>query len=212
MKSIFYTSLILAGFLFSGSDACSQSKFAVSANVTPFLGHSKTTVDVIVPDSGSSGTFTTQRWTSEASPKGIWIGLNGRFSFSKKWSASTGLWYGYYRIKATNVDSRSHTFSIPLVANLQTSDRKLSPYFSAGAFWNFATTSRLTIPDIGTVTFKSDENTSRISPTVGAGVIYHFAQRLSLIAQPTFTYAIPPSNMDTKAYQVGLNLQLMVKL
>jgi outer membrane protein W len=178
----------------------------------PFLGHSKTTVDVILPDSFNPGSFTTERWTSEASPKGISVGLNGRFSFSEKWSASTGLWYRYSQIKATNAYSRSHTLSIPVIANFQTSDGKLSPYFSAGAFYNFGTTSRLKIPDFGIVTFKSGKNTSRISPVVGAGVIYNFAQRISLVAQPTFTFEIPPSNIDTKAYQVGLNLQLMVKL
>lgn len=212
MKSMFYTVLILAFSAFSGSDAFSQGKFAVSANVAPFFGHSKTTVEVIVPDSHSTGEFTTERWTSKASPKGIWVGLNGRFSFSDKWSASTGLWYGYSRIKGINADSRSHTLSIPFLANFQTSNRKLSPYFSAGAFYNFETTSRLKIPDFDKITFKSGENTSRVSPTVGAGVIYNFAQRMSLIAQPTFTYAIPPSNINSKVYQIGLNLQFMVKL
>jgi len=47
---------------------------------------------------------------------------------------------------------------------------------------------------------------------VGAGIIYHFAQRLSLIAQPTFSYSIPPSGVNTRAYQLSLNLQLMLKL
>ena len=51
-----------------------------------------------------------------------------------------------------------------------------------------------------------------ISPMIGAGVIYHFAQRLSLIAQPTYSYAIPRFGLDIHSYQWGLNVQLMVKL
>ncbi|WP_170916625.1 outer membrane beta-barrel protein [Dyadobacter psychrophilus] len=212
MKSNFYTSLILAGLLFSSSGAFSQGKFAISATVAPFYGHSKTVAEVILPDSYSSGTLTTQIWKSELSSKGYWVGLNGRYSFAEKWSASTGLWFSYAKMKQSGTSSRSHNFSIPVFVNFQPSERKFSPYFSAGALWNFGTTSRVNIPDIGTVTFKSDRNTSRISPTVGAGVIYHFAKHLSLIAQPTFSYAIPPSAINTKAYQLGLNVQLMLKL
>ncbi|MCF0041354.1 transporter [Dyadobacter fanqingshengii] len=209
MKPKFYTSLILTGFLFSWSGAFSQGKFAISATVAPFYGHSKSTLEVIVPDSYSPGTFSTETWKSEVSPKGYWVGLNTRYSFSEKWSASTGLWFGYSTIKSSTTSSRSHNFSIPVLANYQPSAKKLSPYFSAGALWNFGTTSRLTIPDIGTATFKSGRNTSRISPIVGAGVIYRFAPRLSIIAQPTFSYAIPPSGINTKAYQLALNVQLM---
>jgi len=98
------------------------------------------------------------------------------------------------------------------MVNFQTSERKLSPYLSVGALWNFETTSHVKIPDLGTVVFKSGNNTSRISPLIGAGVIYHFAPHLSLIAQPTFSYAIPPSGVNSHAYQLGLNVQLVVKL
>jgi len=212
MKSIFHTSLIVAVFLFSWSGAFSQGKFSISANVAPVYGHSKITTEVILPDPYNGGTFTTETWESEFSPKGFWAGLNGRYALSEKWSASTGFWFDYSRVKQSGTSSRSYPFSIPVFANFQLSQKKLSPYFSAGALWNFNTTSRINIPDIGTVTFKSDKNTSRISPTVAAGVIYHFARRLSLIAQPTFSYAIPPSAIDAKAYQLGLNVQLMLQL
>lgn len=212
MISKFYTSSILAVLLFSCSGAFSQGKFAISANVAPVYGHSKITTEVTLPDPDGSGTFTNETWKSAFSTKGFWLGLNGRYAFSEKWSASTGLWFNYFAIRQSGTSSGSHNFSIPVFANFQVSERKLSPYFSAGALWNFGTTSRVNIPDIGTVTFKSGKNTSRVSPTVAAGVIYHFAQRLSLIAQPTFSYAIPPSRIDTKAYQLGLNVQLMLKL
>ncbi|WP_026631350.1 outer membrane beta-barrel protein [Dyadobacter alkalitolerans] len=212
MKSIFSALLLLPGFLLSGPGAISQSKFALSATVAPYYGHIKSRVEAMLPDPNGSGAITSQVLRSEISPKGYWAGLNGRYSFSQKWSVSTGFWFNHSSTSKSGTKSRSHHFSIPVIANLQITERKLSPYLSAGALWNFGTTSRLTIPDLGTVTFKSDRNTSRISSLIGAGVIYHFAERLSLVAQPTFTYAIPPSNINIHAYQLSLNVQLMLKL
>jgi hypothetical protein len=211
MKSNICSFTFLVILLFSGANTFSQRKIALSATVAPFYGHSKSSVVATVPDPNGSGGFISQELKSEASPKGYWVGLNGRYSFSEKWSASTGFWFGYYTIKVSDARSRSHQFSIPVIAHFQPSERKLSPYFSAGALWNFSTTSRLEIPDFGTAVFKSGRNMSRISPTVGAGVIYHFAERLALVAQPTFTYAIPPSGIDIRAYQLGLNVQVMYK-
>lgn len=210
MRSVFNTSLILAGFLFSWSATYGQSKFAFSATAAPFYGHVKSSATIIIPD--ENGILTSQEWKSKYSSTGYWIGLNGRYSFSEKWSASTGLWFTGSRVNTSTSQSRSHNFSIPVMVNFQPAEKKLSPYFSAGALWNFRTTSRLDIPDIGMVVFKSDKNTYRISPTVGAGVIYHFATHLSLIAQPTFSYQIPPSHINSRAYQLGFNVQLMFKL
>ena len=212
MRSIVSTSLILAGFLCSFSAAFAQSKVAFSATVAPFYGHTKTTTTVILPVDYSGGTLASQVFHSESSPKGYWVGLNGRYSISRKWSASTGLWFSESSLKTSASSSRSHNFSIPVIINFQSSERKLSPYFSAGALWNFGTTSHVNIPDLGTVIFKSESNTSRISPLVGAGIIYHFAPHFSLIAQPTFSYAIPPSGFNSHAYQLGLHLQLMFSL
>jgi len=212
MKFFIHVYLIGAvSFLFC-QEAFGQSKFALSATAAPFLRHYKSRVEAILPDPNGTGTLTPQVLESKSSSKGYWIGLNGRYSFSPKWSASTGLWYGYAGLKTSASSSRSHYFSIPLIAGFQVSESKLSPYFSAGALWNLSVTSRVRIPDFGTFNFKSDRNTSRISPTIGAGVIYNFAQRLSLIAQPTFTYDIPRHNLNIHAYQLGFNMQLMLKL
>ncbi|MDQ6477080.1 outer membrane beta-barrel protein [Dyadobacter sp. LHD-138] len=212
MRSICITLMILAGFFFSSSATFAQRKFAFSAIVAPFYGHTKTSTTVILPDYNGSGTLSPQEFKSESSPKGYWIGLNGRYSLSKKWSASTGLWFSQSRSKTSASLGRSHNFSIPVMVNFQTSERKLSPYFSAGALWNFGTTSRVDIPDMGTAIFKSDRNTSRVSPMVGAGVVYQFSPHLSLIAQPTFSYAIPPSGIHMRAYRLGFNAQLMFTL
>lgn len=212
MKSVVHVYLILAVFLLFCSDAFSQRKFALSATIAPFYRHYKSSVEAILPDPNGSGTLTPQLYKSESSSKGYWAGLNGRYSFSTKWSALTGLWYGFAGHKTALFRSRTHYFSIPVMAGFQTSELRLSPYFSAGALWNLAVTSRMDIADLGTVIFKSQRYTSRISPIIGAGVIYHFAQRLSLIAQPTFSYEIPRYKLDIHAYQLGLQVQLMVKL
>lgn len=211
MRSIFSTSLILAGFLFSCSVASGQSKFAFSATVAPVYAHTKNKVTVVLPAYDGSGTLTSEVWKSKYSQVGYMIGLNGRYSFSQKWSASTGLWFKEFRSMPFASGSRSYNFSLPVMVNLQTSERKLSPYFSAGALWNFETTSHVNITDIGTVIFKSDRNTARISTSLGAGIIYHFAPHLSLIAQPTFSYTLPPSGYNSHAYQLSLNFQLMFK-
>lgn len=211
MKSIFITSFILMGILLSCSTVFSQSKFSFSATVAPFYAHNKTTVKL--PNDSGFDPNLGGVWTSKSSPKGYWVGLNGRYSFSKKWSASTGLWFSQSRLKNSNSSSRSHHFAIPVMVNFQPSERKLSPYFSAGALWNFASTSHATIKDIGNVVFKSGKgDISRLLPTVGAGVIYHFAPHFSLIGQPTFGYEIPHSGIDSHAYQLGFNMQLMFKL
>ncbi|WP_188584465.1 outer membrane beta-barrel protein [Dyadobacter sediminis] len=199
------------GILLSCSTVFCQSKFSFSATVAPFYAHNKTTVKLPI-DSGFDPNLGGV-WTSKASPKGYWVGLSGGYSFSKKWSASTGLWFRQFRLKTFNSNSRSHNFAIPVMVNFQTSERKWSPYFSAGALWNFASTSRATIKDIGTVVIKFGKgNISRLLPTAGAGVIYHFAPHFSLIGQPTFGYAIPPSGIDSHAYQIGFNMQLMLRL
>jgi opacity protein-like surface antigen len=212
MRLILTPLLILAGVLFSCAAALGQRKFAVSVNAAPYFGQSKTTTTIVLPDEDGNGTFTSQEWKAKANPKGYSVGLNGRYSFSQKWSAATGFWFTQSRIKSAGSSSRSRNFSIPVLVNLQTRDKPLSPYFSAGALYNFGTTSRMHIPDFGTVIFKSTKHTSKIAPMVGAGIIYHFAEHLSLIAQPTFSYAIPPSDIKSRAYQFSMNVQLMIRL
>lgn len=125
MRSICITALILAGFFFSWSAAFAQRKFAFSAIVAPFYGHTKTKTTILLPDYNGSETLSPQELKSESSPKGYWIGLNGRYSFSQKWSASTGLWFSQSKSKTSASRRRSHNFSIPVMVNFQTSERKL---------------------------------------------------------------------------------------
>lgn len=220
MKALFSIMVILAGFLFSSPVVLGQSKFSFSASAAPFYSHLNAKSTFVVPY--VTGPLITTELTSETISKGYWIGLNGRYSFSSKWSFSTGFWLNeswqnvpeitlnpaipYYTGRA-----RSHNFTIPVMFNFQTSERKLSPYFSAGALWNFNTTSRINISSLETsAVFKSDK--SQITPMVGAGVIYNFAKHLSVIAQPTFDYAFPSSGLDSHAYRLSFNVQLMYKL
>lgn len=212
MKTIIYTSLLFAAFLFTGNLAHGQYKFALSATAAPFYGHSKAWGTLVLPAEDGSGTFVSQDWDSEASALGYSLGLNGRYSFTPKWSVSSGFWFNQSRPKDGNYKGRSNNFAIPLFVNFQSSERKLSPYFSAGALWNFRTTSRVNVPEVGTVIFKSDSRTRRIAPSVGAGMIYNFDSRLSLVAQPTFTYFIPPADIHMREYQIGLQLQAMLRL
>jgi hypothetical protein len=209
MRNIIYTSLILAGILLSCPASFAQSKFALSATAAPFYSHNKSWGKFLFPAEDGSGTFVDQDWQAESSATGFSAGLNGRYSFSPNWSASAGFWYNLSIPADAGLSGRSHNFAIPLAVNLQTSDKKLSPYFSAGALWNFTTTSRLQVPDFGTIVVKSDNSYPKVAPTVAAGAIYHFAPKLSLVAQPNLTWFFPPANIKSRSYRLGLQMQLM---
>lgn len=221
MKTLFSVMIILAGFLVSSSVVLGQNKFAFSASVSPFYGHINSKNTFVVPYRTGGAPIATEL-KSNTVTKGFYMGLNARYSFSSKWSASTGLWLSeswqgvpditltpaipYYTGK-----EKSHNFVLPVMVNFQTSENKLSPYFSAGALWNFNSTGTANISSSESyVVFKN--NNSKVTPMVGAGVIYNFAQHLSVIAQPTFSYSIPPSGVDSHAYRGSLNFQLMYKL
>ncbi|MBE9463483.1 outer membrane beta-barrel protein [Dyadobacter subterraneus] len=218
MKALFSVTIILAGFLLSSPVVMGQSKFAFSITAAPFYGQIKSKNSFVIP-SGTGGEPITTEIKSKTTTKGYWVGLNGRYSFSSKWSASTGLWLSESwqnvpqitpAISVYTGRSRSHNLAIPAMVNFQTSERRLSPYFSAGAMWNFSTTSRLNISSLETnFTFKS--NDSKVTPMVGAGVIYNFAQHISMIAQPIFQYIIPLSGIHSQTYQLNLNVQLMYR-
>lgn len=211
MRQMFILSLIFAGFVLSFSKVLAQSKFALSATVAPFYTHYKTNNIVILPD--KNGVLYSYMDKSKGSWRGSWFGLNGRYSFSSKWSASTGLWFNKSIANGGNTNARSHNFSIPVMVNFQTSARKLSPYFSAGALWNFETTTHLDIADVAqSLVFKSGDRTFKTSMMAGAGGIYNFSKHLSVIGQPTFSYIIPPSGYNARTYQLSFNVQLLYKL
>lgn len=221
MKSLFGVMIILAGFLFSSSAVLGQNKFAFSVTAAPFYGHIKSESSFVVPN-GAGGELINTEIKSTIITKGYWIGLNGKYSFSKKWSASTGLWLSESWQNVPHITlapaipvytgrSRSHNLAIPAMINFQTSERRLSPYFSAGALWNFRTTSLLNISSFETnLVVKSDK--FKLTPMVGAGAIYNFAPHLSVIAQPTFSYGITSSGIDSHAYRLSFNVQLIYKL
>ncbi|WP_159476325.1 outer membrane beta-barrel protein [Dyadobacter sp. 3J3] len=210
MRSIFTLVVILLIVSFATPKVSAQCKFALSATVAPFYVHNKTTATI--KDFDNNGVLQTTVYKSSNSWNGSWFGLNGRYSFSSKWSVSTGLWLNESRASSVNSRGRSHSFSIPLMVNFQTSQGKLSPYFSAGALYNFQTISHTYIDDFGSFVFKTGDKTSRISPTVGAGVIYDFTKHLSVIAQPTISYTIPRSGIDSHTYQFLFHIQLLYKL
>lgn len=211
MRKNFIITFILAGFLLFSFEVLAQSKFAFSATVAPFYTHYKTNNTVILPD--KNGVLYSYVDKSKGSWRGSWLGLSGRYSFTSKWSASTGLWFNKSIANGGNTNARSYNFSIPIMVNFQTSERKLSPYFSAGVLWNFETTTHIDIADVAqSIVFKSGDKTFRTSAVAGAGGIYNFSKHLSLIAQPTFSYIFPPSGYHARTYQLLFHVQLMYKL
>ncbi|MCF0056053.1 outer membrane beta-barrel protein [Dyadobacter sp. CY356] len=209
MKALSHIVMVLVVQLCSFSMVLGQGKFALSTTVAPMYRHFKSRNTIILPDN-NGGTYTYID-KSEGSWRGSWFGLNGQYSFSPKWSATTGLWYNKSRLISGNTEARSHNFSIPLMINFQSSTRKLSPYFSVGSLWNLETTTHMYIDDIGPVVFKSGDKTFKISPTVGAGVIYNFSKHFTVIAQPTFSYVIPPVGFNSRTYQLLFHVQLMYR-
>lgn len=221
MKSILIVIVIFSGFTFFSPVVFGQSKFALSASISPFYSHTRGSGTVTIPDASGTGMITSE-WKTNLEAPGYWIGLSGRYSFSSRWSASAGLWLSHSwqnqprittnpSVQVFTGSSRSHNFLIPVMINFRSSDKKLSPYFSAGALWNFNTTSHLDTSDGKTVTFKSSSKKSRVAPIVGAGIVYDFAAHWSLIAQPTFSYTIPESGTNYKSYRAGFNAQIMYR-
>jgi hypothetical protein len=218
MKKILYFSVFLSGLVFVQNGASAQSRFTLSATVAPFYQHSKTSQTFILP-TPAGGNYDT-KIKSKMTGVGYWAGVNAGYALTSRWSLATGFWFTHVNLNKPVITSaptlvilsgkgKSHNFLVPLQINYQTSSGKLSPYFSAGALFNFKSVTKINFSEGNTGNFVDKK--MKIAPMVGAGVIYHFAEHLSLIAQPIFSYTATGMETGSQAYRVCLNAQIMYK-
>ncbi|GAB4018535.1 hypothetical protein GCM10028773_18520 [Spirosoma koreense] len=149
----------------------------------------------------------------------------GTYFFSSNWSASAGIWATQFiSIKGnitvdgdnTVIDySNKHPFEyayrIPVLLNYQSSGKRLSPYFSAGASADFRAKSYVDVG--GTEVAVNIGKAVTVTPMLGVGAIYQLKQHLALVVQPMAQYNMQahPTYTYYHGYQLSLRAQLMYR-
>jgi hypothetical protein len=199
-----------------------QSKFSLSLNLAPVYGHSASEQTLPIPDPNTQSATTDYGIRSHGI--GYSFGLTGRYAFTTKWSASAGIWATssifstadisfngtQYSIDFQNHHPYSYAYKIPLLLNYQSSRKRLSPYFSAGASLDFRAKSYVDLGNGQEVAIKVGKPLVA-SLLLGAGIIYRLSRQLSLVAQPTIHYTVEPRPTYSyyRGYQLSLQTQLM---
>lgn len=194
-----------------------QSRFSVAVNVAPTFSHTNWQQVAPIPDPVTQSPTTVVGSRSNA--WGYSIGVLLHYNFDQKWSILTGIRashavWGKSIFSENAVDipiqyTYGHPFrnaySTPLQVNFRSSGKRLSPYFSAGATFNYPETSYLLV--------NGDEIPVKfgkavvINPIVGAGVDYRLSQRCSLMVQPTLQYDVQDHSSYTFYHSYVLSLQ-----
>lgn len=138
------------------------------------------------------------------------LGLTARYQFSSQWDLSVGV---LYRRNTDHIKtpqgpySESATFTskgvqVPVLMSYRLNDHRLSPYFSAGALFTKS------------ITFS--EALVKTDGVIGVGLNYRLDSGLSLLFQPTASYAIfqpvPdafPKYINYRSYSLGVQTQLI---
>ncbi len=137
-------------------------------------------------------------------------GLTARYHFTSNWDVSVGLLYNWNSSRLTspphpygeNRPFPTEAIQVPVSVNYRLTDRRLSPYFSAGALF------------VKSKTFT--EAPIKTNGIVGIGFDYRFHSGLSLLVQPTVSYLFyKPANdaffefTKYSSYSLGLQTQLI---
>ena len=202
-----------------------QHKFALSIQLAPIYTHADS--KVIFPFADPATQFPTTEFSAVSNGLNYSLGVAARYAFSPKWSVGTGIWathsavgksdYLQNGIPFTVRYQYNHPFTnlykVPLLINYQSSTKRLSPYFSAGATFDFRGTSYVDLNGNGELTPIKFGKAMVITPLLGVGVIYDLSDRMSLIVQPTIQYNVEshPSYSYYHSYQLSLQTQLMYR-
>lgn len=150
-----WTFLCITGLLFPGTIELTfgQTNFALSINLAPIYAHTDYNSTLPFPDANTQSPTTVV--TSSSHGINYMLGLSARYSFSPKWSASTGIWATHGLSGTTHFDVNgisalipyhyshplTNAYKVPLWVNFQSSTKRLSPYFSMGASLDFRSVS-----------------------------------------------------------------------
>ena len=223
MKPILNSLVIWLALLGFSCPVWAQSKLAVSVSVSPLYSYSNIKRNTYFPDYMTSGAPVLTQYSVRSTSDGYSVSILGRYNFSSHWSATTGvgITHNWSKVPTILTDphvdievtaSRSRNYQIPLLVNYQTTTKRLSPYFSAGLLLSFRGLSFLPLNGNPEVQVRSGGKLLTAIPIIGAGISYQLSTHLCLIAQPTFRYSIPDSEVIyAHSYQVGLLTQLLYR-
>jgi hypothetical protein len=204
LLAAFTVCIVLAG------TAIGQSRFSVSAAVTPLLHN----LDLTVKGDGSQ--------KGSASYQGAMAGLTAYYALSTKWAVSVGVFYGRtsgdfkFSPDYSNVTTDTYrSFHLPVLLNYASSTHRLSPYFSGGLLVNYNNyVKRINPGFIYEGTQKIDDPNATVAyAMLGLGARYRLTEQTSLILQPTGAYRLGrPSDIYTRFNDYYLGLQAQIKV
>lgn len=224
MKNWYFVISIFAGLSLIQPIVYGQNKLSLSVSLAPEYAHSN--ASVVIPDfNPSSPGFTNLK--SKSYVLSYSLGLMARYSFSEKWSASTGIWASHPFTGKESYLQGSQPFStplrfndpfeirykIPLTLNFRSSENRISPYISAGTTFDFRPKVYLDLDGDGVEELVRFGKSLTLTPIIGIGAIMDLKKNLSLVVQPTFQYLIQSQEGYDyrRAYIIGLQGQLMYR-
>ncbi|AUD01129.1 outer membrane beta-barrel protein [Spirosoma pollinicola] len=209
----------------SVNTAFGQHKFALSIQLAPICTH--TNLKAIFPFADPATQSPNTEFSAVSNGLSYLVGVTARYAFSPKLSVGTGIWATHSATGKTNYVQNgfassirykyNHPFTnlykIPLIINYQSSTKRLSPYFSAGATFDLRGTSYVDLSGNGELIPIKVGKAVVITPLLGVGMTYNLSDHISLIVQPTIQYNIDshPSYSYYHYYQLSLQNQLMYK-
>ncbi len=198
-------SLLLSVLLFGASITLVSAQSRVSIAPTYWFNYTPYSYQVNSSFNGLNTEFQASGHSIASS-----FGLMARYHFTPQWDVSVGAFYYRNTAYSTNPTSpygKSIPFTseggqLPVLVSYRLTNRRLSPYFSAGAI--FAKSETFTEAPIKT------------DGVVGVGLNYRFDSGLSLLVQPTASYSFTKPVSDAffqftkySSYSVGLQTQLV---
>lgn len=225
MRSLNQFILIFATLVGIQPSAHGQSKFSLSVSLAPEYAHSN--VSIIIPDFNPTNPGYTSL-KSKTNLLNYTLGLTAGYSFSEKWSVTSGLWathpfagsisifQGPQLAKVAYKYERpfNNQYRVPIMVNLRPSTNRISPYISVGTTLDFRKSAYVDIDGSGNEERVKFGKAVTFNPIVGIGVISNLKENLSLVVQPTFQYLIQSQKGYDyrRSYLVGLQVQLMFRL
>lgn len=220
MKTL--TCLLILGSMLPG---LGQNRFSLSVQVAPVYAYSDSKFIFPFPDPITQ--LPTTEVTTVSNVLNYSLGIAVGYAFSSKWSIASGVWathsaigkgdFSENGVRGTMRYQYSHPFTnsykVPLLINFKSSTKRLSPYFSAGATFDFRGISYVDLEGNGTYVPVKFGKALIVRPLIGAGVLYGLTEHMSLIVQPTIQYDLEPHPGYSyyHAYQLGLQTQLMYR-
>lgn len=188
---------ILIFFVTMSYNTRGQSRFSMSVDTAP-----------VYERFGYSASVT------EGVPFNTWgarLGTSLHVRLAPRWSLSSGLWLEWKGNKRSTIgnyrDFSIHSFKVPLLVHYTLSDKRLSPYFSAGLVWDkFKYSVYSNSKPQESITIFNVVAKPQIKYLLGAGVKYRINEYLAGTLQPTFEYG---ARSGTRSYQVSLQTQLV---